>query len=1244
MSLSIVTINARGLRNNIKRKALFLFAKQHNYDFCFVQESHSVPNDDKFWRSQWGNEIWQAHGTKYSAGVTTLKHNFSGNTLLTKCDASGHFVLQVVSIANFVMIIINIYGYNSHSDNSILLDTLEKHVQGISNNFPVFGIIMGGDFNMILDHNVDCWPPRNSNAVNINLKLFMQKFNLIDVWRQQNLNTTAYTWSNRSATRHSRLDFWLISNNLNIDKTSVNILTTPLTDHSAVAIFIPMHSSIKPCKSSYWKLNCLLLKHVTVKSVIKRLIAEFWYKACSENNYSKNWELFKFKAAQYLRTHGSTVTKNRRQEEERVISSIMLLSQKHPSDLSEKERLDLTSAQLKLNEIYLQKAKGAFIRSRKKWIEAGEQNSAYFFNLEKHHGKLNLIQHLNINGVLTDDPKKIAHFCSSFYSNLYKTKYCHQSSTHFFNSLSNVAQITDKEKEICDDSITLQEVISAINHLKTNKSPGVDGLPAEFYQTFIEDLSPFILEVILESIERETLPPTLTQGLITLIPKPKKDHLLIDNWRPISLLNTDYKVFASILAKRLKNVLDPLIDETQSGFMKNRHISNNIRLVLDVIDYSFLCPDDSFIFFLDFYKAFDTVEHKFIFQTIEQFGFGEFFCKAVKTLYFKGNSSIKLKDGTSPRFELQRGIRQGCPASPYLFILCTQLLSSHIKNSPLKGISIADREIIISQLADDTTLFLKNSSQVPIAIQTIDLFSSASGLCLNLKKCELFPIKDCNDSLIYNIPIKNKLTYLGITVMRNQKDRCFENFNIIIEKSKKKLNQWLQRDLSLKGRILLTKAEGLSRLTYAAIPLSVNKQICTAIDKLLFNFIWKNKTHYVKKSVIMNNYASGGLNFLDFTTLNNTFKINWIKQFLHNPTSTWNFIPRFVFSAIGGLEYVLLCDYKIEKLPVQLANFHKQMLLAWSLIYKHNFSPHRCFIWNNQYIKYKNKSIFFTSWFDNNIILVTQLLNDNGNLLTYSEFLQTFGIPVTPKDFAIVMDAVPSSILMLLRSVVKPTKIPFFNPSATPVGRICFSVKSRKNNCNIRSLFQSDITTIPYVTHYWSNTVSDLNWSNVWNLPYRYLLINKVREVSYKLIHRYYPAKQYMLKFKKDIYVYCSLCDSEPETVIHLFWHCRNTVTFWKEVTQYVQLKIDFNFCLSWSTVLFGVHDVKSKNQKQMYIINLIILLGKYHIHKSKFSNTTPSFLVFKKELEQYIINISDSNNKKAIKTIDLCTLFNVCV
>ncbi len=123
-------------------------------------------------------------------------------------------------------------------------------------------------------------------------------------------------------------------------------------------------------------------------------------------------------------------------------------------------------------------------------------------------------------------------------------------------------------------------------------------------------------------------------------------------------------------------------------------------------------------------------------------------------------------------------------------------------------------------------------------------------------------------------------------------------------------------------------------------------------------------TLYLKQSVVLNTYENGGLNMLDFCTFNNTLKINWAKHFIKNPTSIWNFIPHYIFSKFGGFNFLLLCNYNAEKLPAKLSNFHKQALLAWALLYKHNFSPHKYFIWNNSDILYKNKSLFYQCWFE----------------------------------------------------------------------------------------------------------------------------------------------------------------------------------------------------------------------------------------------------------------------------------------
>lgn len=143
-----------------------------------------------------------------------------------------------------------------------------------------------------------------------------------------------------------------------------------------------------------------------------------------------------------------------------------------------------------------------------------------------------------------------------------------------------------------------------------------------------------------------------------------------------------------------------------------------------------LVTDDALILFLDFYKAFDTVEHAFMYDALRRFGFGPKFLKTVQTLYKDINSNVSLSNGTSPRFVIERGIRQGCPISPFLFLLVAELLNLYIVHcSNIEGIQITDRTILISQLADDTCIFLEDKRQVPIILETLKLFSDASGLC-----------------------------------------------------------------------------------------------------------------------------------------------------------------------------------------------------------------------------------------------------------------------------------------------------------------------------------------------------------------------------------------------------------------------------------------------------------------------------------------------------------------------------------
>ena len=144
--------------------------------------------------------------------------------------------------------------------------------------------------------------------------------------------------------------------------------------------------------------------------------------------------------------------------------------------------------------------------------------------------------------------------------------------------------------------------------MPNDKTPGSDGLSVNFYKVFWQELKYDLCQVFNKCFERGELCPSMRRGIITLLPKQGKDNLYLKNWRPISLLNTDYKILAKLIANRLKKVLSLLICSDQTGFMKKRYTGENIRLFLDMIEFCKTHSVDGLAFSIDFEKAFDSIK------------------------------------------------------------------------------------------------------------------------------------------------------------------------------------------------------------------------------------------------------------------------------------------------------------------------------------------------------------------------------------------------------------------------------------------------------------------------------------------------------------------------------------------------------------------------------------------------------------------------------------------------------------
>jgi exonuclease III len=373
------------------------------------------------------------------------------------------------------------------------------------------------------------------------------------------------------------------------------------------------------------------------------------------------------------------------------------------------------------------------------WFRYGDTCSKLFFDFHRIGKKRTPLKELKTEEGDIKGQEDLAHYVRSFYTRLYTSEANAPGTSEAREDcwVSTPTRISDVANDELTKELTLKEIKEAITAMPKDKASGGDGIPTEFFQEFIEEISLTLLQAFSAMLRGGETSEWINKGLITLIPK-SGDHAKIGNWRPITLLGSLYKILAKTLARRLQDLLPNVVRPNQTGFVEGRSILDNTFLAQEAQEWAKESNQDLVLLLFDFEKAFDRIEWGFLFEALAKLDFCPRWIRWVSLLYTSASSTIKLNGVEGAAFPLARSVRQGCPLSPYLFILATDVLG-HMLDDPrfgVEGLTLpGGRKIRDQTFADDTALYLQGTRENMEKTQKVlDIFCKASGAKINWKK------------------------------------------------------------------------------------------------------------------------------------------------------------------------------------------------------------------------------------------------------------------------------------------------------------------------------------------------------------------------------------------------------------------------------------------------------------------------------------------------------------------------------
>ena len=1158
IDLGVATFNVNGLKESKKRAKIFKWLQEKRETIIFLQETHSTPEAERKWEQEWGGKIFFSHGRSNSTGVAILVKNSEGDAEIINVerDQVGRRIIVELKIRGTLIRFVNFYGPNK--DDTLFLEEMFK--VAYSNN-STSNIIIAGDFNAVMDNKLDLsknakgeYRVHTNKKAQLLLNAVVNDCNLIDIFRLKNPDKLIFSHVNKKYLTQSRLDFFLIDKSLE-SLSNCRYDHGLNSDHSYVTLNIKGEQIERG--RGYWKFNNSFLEDAEFVADIRTIITE----TCnsSYDSYGGLWDVIKMKIKDHSSRIGAKKKREKNREKKRLEGEIGTIRENLNGDnntiKTEELYTELFEAENLLNELLNKEMEGIIVRAKLQWVEDGEKSTRYFMGLEKSkQGKKSLLNLVNEEGQILNTQAGIENHTVKFYRKLFSSCNPEKSEIDQYLEGTSMKKIPEELSERIDREISKEELDAVVKSFKNNKSPGSDGLTAEFYKHFWGELREILYKVYKEGLERGCLTPSQRMGVITLLPKGEKDHTDLKNWRPITLLNIDYKIYVHVIKNRLRLTLPGIISCHQTGFQRGKSTTDNLILMYLVLEYYERNPEEEgYLVQIDFEKAFDSVEHDYLFSVLKKIGIGNQLIHMIKVA-FSGCSSMILVNGhLSEPVYLCRGLHQGSPLSPILFILTGQSLTDRcLHNEKLKGITVDNVEVLMSLFADDTDTFVREISSIAELLKELDRFGRVSGCVCNRDKTKCVPLgaaKEKSRASIVDLlgqgNVVDSFAALGIHFEnKNLKNIVTRNYEEKIAKANEWAVRWSRRYLTLFGKITIIKTLLLSQFVYLIVPLlSPPATTINRIQTDMYKFVWGGKPDKIKRAVTNNTKPEGGIEMIEFTDFFTSLKLKLVGILIsENNNPLWK---RIVQSQLDHENI----EIAIENNKVKKGCLFTQDLLAHYEVFLQkvelakNRIRNRC-IWFNKQITDMGRPLVNQSLVDYGIMYITDFLGTDVNgeyyLMNYTEFktnkMGGMNIITVTQYLKIKMGIRRAFSDTKLKSIDQELKVSLLTNSN---GKVKGSGGLRRNHI-YKGIDFKDITPCKKWEDYFE-TESEIPWKNAFETLYLSTRINKLREFQYKLIHRVATCRYMRKKMKIESTDMCHMCGISSETLEHQQFNCPGT-------------------------------------------------------------------------------------------------------